>query len=251
MSNRILLAVLAVGLLAATTGCGNRAGAGEGMQGKVFNSTAVSGGLPALVAGTTVTLRFTDDGRLIASAGCNQLQGEVTLDDGKLAVADLSETAMGCAPDLHEQDKWLSAFIRATPSWQLTDNVLTLTRGEDKIVLTAETPATLAGGKWTVDGLITGDAVSSVPGGVVATLEFGPKEVGVFAGCNNGSVPYTVDGATISFGDLVSTAMECQGDKGTVERAVTNVLSGKVTYKLDGQTLTLTNPSGAGLHLKK
>ena len=88
MSYRVLVAALAAALLA--TGCGNTSTGGGGggeVKGKVFRSTSVTeqGKPRALVEGTNVELRFTDDGRLLASAGCNQMQGPVSLDDGKIA----------------------------------------------------------------------------------------------------------------------------------------------------------------------
>ena len=262
MSLRVLITALAVALLA--TGCGSKppAGGGEGeMRGKAFTSTAVTDqGKPrALVGGTKVELRFTDDGRLLASAGCNQMQGPVALDGGKLTITDLSTTDMGCpTPGLHEQDEWLAKFLTASPSWRLDGTNLVITGPDAEIVLAAETPATLEGGTWTVDGLITKDAVSSVPGDVKATFSFKDGHIYVMAGCNGGSTNHTgarkyeVDGQAITFDSFVFTLMACGPDQMAVEDAVMKVLNQqRFDYKIDGNTLTLTNPSGAGLHLKK
>jgi heat shock protein HslJ len=262
MSYRVLVALLAAALLAA--GCGSKpsAGSGEGeMRGKAFTSTAVTDqGKPrALVGGTKVELRFTDDGRLLATAGCNQMQGPVTLAGGKLTVTDLSTTDMACpTPGLHEQDEWLAKFLTATPSWRLDGTNLVITGSDTEIVLAAEAPTTLEGGLWVVDGLITKDAVSSVPGGVKATFSFKDGHIYVQAGCNGGSTDHTggqkyeVDGQAIESGDFVFTAMLCGPDQMAVESAVMKVLEQqRFDYKIDGNTLTLTNASGAGLKLKK
>lgn len=253
MSYRVLVVAL-VALLA--SGCGSRsAGQGESdVRGKVFTSTAVTeqGKPRALVDGTKVELRFTDDGRLLATAGCNQMQGPVALDDGKLQVTDLSTTTMGCpSPDLHTQDEWLSKLLSATPAWRRDGQNLVITGSNAEIVLAPESPATLEGGIWRLESLIEADAVSSVPGRVPATLKFENGKVSVFTGCNDGSASYKVDGQTITFDSLVHTDKACGPDETTVEKAVVAALTGQVTYKIDRSSLTLTNTKGEGVQLKE
>lgn len=255
MSNRILLAALAVLLLAATSGCGDRAaGQGGDLRGKVFVSTSVTeqGKSRALVEGTSIELNFTDDGRLIARAGCNMIQGPVSLDDGKLAATDLGTTAMGCPnPDLHAQDDWLVKLLSATPSWRLDGANLVITGSGTEIVLGTEAPEKLEGGEWKLDSLVTADAVSSIPGAVPASLKFENGKVTVFGGCNEGSASYKVDGQTIMFESLVHTDKACGPDETLVEKAVLAALNGQVTYKIDRRSLSLTTAKGDGVVLKK
>ncbi|MFD5824913.1 META domain-containing protein [Lentzea sp. NPDC060358] len=251
MSYRVLV-VVAVALLAAA--CGGGAGGGGDVVGKVFHSTSVTeqGKVRALVEGTRVRVEFTDDGRLIARAGCNQMQAPVSLGGGRLEVSELSTTAMGCPnPGLHEQDEWLSNFLSATPSWRMDGGNLVVTGTSAEIVLAQEVPAALEGGEWTVDTLLTGDTASSVPGGVVATLAFQDGGVRVLAGCNSGSARYRTEGQSITFEQLVLTDKACGPDEMAVEKAVTEALRGQVTYKVDGQALALTGSSGTGVRLKK
>lgn len=254
MSYRVLVAAVAVTLLA--SGCGNRSSGqgGTDVRGKVFTSTAVTeqGKPRALVDGTKVELTFTDDGRLLATAGCNQMQGPVALDDGKLQVSDLSMTNMGCpSPDLHTQDEWLSKLLGATPAWRMDGQNLVITGSGAEIVLAPEAPATLEGGTWQLESLVQADAVSSVPGRVPATLKFDNGKVSVFTGCNDGSASYRVDGQTITFDSLVYTDKACGPDETAAEKAVVAVLNGQVTYKIDRSSLTLTNTKGEGIQLKK
>jgi heat shock protein HslJ len=251
MSYRVL--VVAIALLASGCGSGSAGHGGSDVQGKVFTSTAVTeqGKPRALVDGTKVELRFTDDGRLLATAGCNQMQGPVALDDGKLQVTDLSTTAMGCpSPDLHTQDEWLSKLLGATPAWRMDGQNLVITGSNAEIVLAPESPATLEGGTWQLESLIEADAVSSVPGRVPATLKFENGKVSVFTGCNDGSASYKVDGQTITFDSLVHTDKACGPDETTAEKAVVAALTGQVTYKIDRSSLTLTNTKGEGVQLK-
>ncbi|MDX8142858.1 META domain-containing protein [Lentzea sp. BCCO 10_0061] len=252
MSTRIALAVL---MLAATACTSPSAGQGANLRGKVYVSSSVTeqGQPRAMVEGTRVELRFTDDGRVIASAGCNQMQSPVKLDDGKLSVSDLAMTAMGCPkPELHQQDEWLSNLLRATPSWKLDGTNLVLTGSDTEIVFATEQPATLEG-TWTVDGLVTRDAVSSVPAGVKATISFKNGTVAVDTGCNfNGSeLPYELAGQTIKVELGPITDKGC-GEVNEVETAVTEALGkGEATYKINRSSLILTNAEGTGLTLKK
>ncbi|MGW6931034.1 META domain-containing protein [Lentzea sp. NPDC054927] len=256
MSHRIALAVL---LLAATSGCaGGQSGqGGANLRGKVYVSSSVTeqGKPRALVEGTKVDLRFTDDDRLIANVGCNMMQGQVSLDGGKISVADLSTTAMGCPkPELHQQDEWFAKLLDAEPSWKLDGANLVVTGSDTEIVLGTEAPATLEGGTWTVDGLVTGDAVSSVPGSVKATFVFQDGNMKVDTGCNykDADRPYKVDGQRLVVQMGVTTLIGCGDDVNAVETAIHSTLdSGEVTHKIDRNSLTLTNASGAGLKLRK
>jgi heat shock protein HslJ len=251
MSSRIALAVLLLTATACTTA---PAGQSANLRGKVYVSSSVTeqGKPRAMVEGTKVELRFTDDDRLMASAGCNQMQSPVKLDDGKLSVAEVAMTAMGCPkPELHEQDEWLSKLLRATPSWKLDGTNLVLTGPDTEIVLATEQPATLEG-TWTVDGLVTRDAVSSVPTGVKATISFKNGNLAVDTGCNfNGrELPYELTGQTIKVELGPVTDKGCD-QVNEVEEIVVETLRQGFTYEINRSTLSLTNAEGTGLTLKK
>ncbi|MFC3891740.1 META domain-containing protein [Lentzea rhizosphaerae] len=253
MSYRVLVAALAAALLA--TGCsGTSTGGGGGeVKGKVFRSAFVTeqGKPRALVEGTNIELRFTDDGRLLASAGCNQMQGPVSLDGGKIAVPDLGMTAMGCpSPELHTQDEWLSKLLRASPSWRMDGTNLVVTGSNAEIVLGPEAPATLEGGTWKLASLIQADSVSSTPAGVEATIKFENGKLDAKTGCNDAFGTYKVDGSTITF-ELGHTEKSCEPDKMAVEKVVLETLKGQVTYKIDRNNLTLTTTKGDGIGLSK
>ncbi|MET9228977.1 META domain-containing protein [Lentzea sp. NPDC003310] len=254
MSIRTALAALL--LVTATAACGGpSAGQGVTLRGKVYVSSSVTDqGKPrAVVEGTRVELRFTDDGRLIANAGCNQMQGPVSLDDGRISVAELGVTAMGCPkPELHEQDDWLAGVIEAKPTWKLDGTTLVVTGANAEIVLAPEQPATLEG-TWTVDGLVTNDAVSSVPEGARATVVFANGTIAIDTGCNmNGAaVPYQLEGKTMKVTLGPTTRKSC-GPGDEVETAVVQTFEGGATgFAIDRSTLSLTNASGTGLKLRK
>jgi heat shock protein HslJ len=140
--------------------------------GRTFLSTSVSeNGQPkALVDGTRITLNFFDDGhRLGAQAGCNQMGGPASFQDGRLVVDDMATTEMGCDPPRHAQDEWLARFLTSKPSWAREAATLTLDNGAVRIVLedreVANPDRPLRGTKWVVDTLVERGAASSVPAG--------------------------------------------------------------------------------------
>ena len=107
----------------------------------------------------------------------------------------------------------------------------------------------LFGTRWVVDGLVSGDAVSSMPVGVVAALTFAEGRVTVEAGCNRGGGAVTVSDATLTFGPIALTKMACEDGAMEVERIVSAVLSGEVRYAIEASTLRL-DAATVGLTLR-
>ncbi|HUE98049.1 MAG TPA: META domain-containing protein [Anaerolineales bacterium] len=61
------------------------------------------------------------------------------------------------------------------------------------------------------------------------------------SGCNGLGGNYTVEGDQIRFSEIVSTLMLCDEPLMGQEEAVYQVLTDTATYKIEGNTLTLTN----------
>jgi heat shock protein HslJ len=61
------------------------------------------------------------------------------------------------------------------------------------------------------------------------------------AGCNGLGGSYTVEGDLVTFSEVVSTLMACDDPRMEQEDAVVQALSGTATFKIEGNTLTLTN----------
>ena len=177
--------------------------------------------------------------------------GAFTVSDGTFVVSeDLRATQMGCSPELQAQDEFLSQFFRSSPAIELDDESLTLTGVDATIEFqdrrVAEPDLPLEGTQWTVDSLVSADAVSSVPTGSEPELQFADGKVTGTTGCNTLNGPAEVGNATITFGPLATTRMACV-DGQDVEQHVLAVLSGQVTYAIDADTLQLSSPSGEGL----
>lgn len=229
---------------------------GNPLRGTTFQSgdITVDGKPHELVAGTRVALDFTDDDRLVATAGCNTMSGPVDTGGGKLAVDGLATTEMGCDGPRHAQDEWLAGVLGDGPTWRLDDQTLTVSTADAELVLTnrevTDPDLSLAETEWAVDTLIDGQTASSVPAGATATLVFNESQVAISAGCNGGSADYTMTGDTIRFGRANMTLKACEPDIMRLEAAVLAVTRDEVTFEIDADRLTITHPSGKGLQLR-
>jgi heat shock protein HslJ len=250
----LVSAVLAIAaVVIALAGCSTAA---PNLDGREFLSVEVSeGGAPkVLVAGTRISLRF-DQRDLGANAGCNGLGGTYTIELGRLVYEPGGQTLMGCEPPLEAQDGWLIAFLDSDPMIVLAGNELLLTSGAISMRLldreVAEPDLNISGPTWTVESIIDGDTVSSVPEGATATILFkADGTVEVDAGCNRGSGTWRLDGAGIRVESLALTKMACQGPGAQLEGAVLRVLdAASIQAQIESNVLTLVG-GDAGLQLR-
>jgi len=79
---------------------------------------------------------------------------------------------------------------------------------------------------------------------VDTSIEFKDGQVNGNVGCNGFGGKYEVDGDRITFSEVVSTLMFCEGPVGDQELGTLAVLRESATYVLDGDTLTLTSADG-------
>jgi heat shock protein HslJ len=250
--SRALLALL---LLLSACAAAN-AGSGASLEGRTFLSTDVidGGSIHQVVAQTRIRISFRD-GQISLSAGCNSMGGSYKVLNGVLSVADLATTDMACDQPRMAQDEWLAGFITAGPTVRLDGNTLRLKFGATVIKLVdrevAEPDQPLVGPTWTVVSVISGDAVSSVPDGVVATLQFtADGKVLINTGCNGAGGTYSVGSGTLVLSDIVTELKLCPGPRNDMETAVLGVVrAGKVRYAIDARLLTLTS-GDKGLQLQ-
>lgn len=225
-------------------------------DGRAFISTGVTvdGVDRPLVDGTQIRLDFARDGNLGATAGCNQIGGSWRIDDGVLRVDATSMTEMGCDAARHDQDEWLVDFLASGPRLSLDGSDLTLVSGSTTVRLVdravAAPDAQLVGTRWVVTGLRTGDAVSTVPDGLRASLTLADDGSLVFEnGCNEGGGQYRLEGTSIDFPELIQTEKACLDDAGTLERAVMAVLGApELRWSIEEDRLTL-DAGGTGMDL--
>lgn len=224
------------------------AGAGSsqvGLAGLDFLLESAEGFMP--VQGTTVRLSF-DATSLNISGGCNSLFGTYSLCDGRICVADLGTTDIGCEPALHEQDTWLGDFFGASPLVAQSGARLTLEGTGatlsflDREVADPDRP--LVGPTWRVDTLIQGNGPTAGASSVAITPTLQFKADGaydVFTGCHTGSGTYTVAGASITLSGAAYTEEGCLAPNEMVNDHIVEVLAeGTVAYEIEARRLTIT-----------
>ncbi len=210
------------------------------LAGRTFLSTGLDG--HTLVEGTQIALSF-EHTSMSASAGCNQLGGTMSIDGDTLVVGDMMQTEMGCEEALMEQDTWLGSLLQARPTLSLDGDTLSVTSADSTVTLVdrevADPDLPLVGTTWVVDGLIDGDAISSVPKNTEASMTITDGQATLHTGCNTGDALIEISDSTITFEPVEITAMACEPDAMRLEAAVTNALRGEVSYSIEAGRLTL------------
>lgn len=264
MRTRTAAIVLAVTAIVVLGACSSGAGGGgtpgpsdppngngpQGLDGRTFLSTQVAG--QDLVPGSTIRISFRD-GHISVNAGCNSMSGAYSVDGDTLRAGQLATTEMGCDPPLMAQDTWVAALLDGA-TIALDGDTLTLTRGDTTVTLldreVADPDRELLGTRWVLDGIISGDAVSSVPAGVAAALTFTAGTVQVEGGCNQGGGAVQITDTTLTFGPIGLTKKACPPGVMAVEQAIVNVLGEPVAYTIEADLLTLRS-GNAGLMLRE
>jgi heat shock protein HslJ len=235
----IIAALLTIGLL--VTGCGRGDdNANGGLANTEWTVIAIDG--IATIVGAQPTMAFAPDGTLSGTSGCNQFSGRFRTDADRITVGQLSSTEMGCEADRMAQETAFSTALSAATQWRQTEagqlelSGVVILLAVPSSRTEAPTPAVAPAGAWELVELgPTADLADLVP-----TIEFGPVgTVRGFAGCNRFDGTYTLDGATIAFGNLASTKMACERPAGAVEAEYLSALGGVSTWQIgaDGRLL--------------
>lgn len=202
----------------------------------------------SVVDRTQIRFNFAEK-RVSVETGCNTLSGSWERVEDTLTFGQMMGTMIGCEPELAAQEEMLSKaldapFVVERDTFVAGDVTFHLVDRE-----TVSPDLDLAGPRWHLEALVDDTAVSSVPGGVKAWLEYDRSTLEVNAGCNRGRGSAERDGDTLVVRGIGLTRKACQGDRGEVERHVLAVLSGKVHVAVREQTLTLTGADGRALVL--
>lgn len=233
--------------------------AAEGMSGVA----ATDDGAPRTILGQ-MRLSFAN-GSISGTGGCNTFSGSGSVTDGELRISgSLASTEMACDPAVMRQDAWFIELLQGTPKVAIDGELLSIVGAISSAVLidrkAVEPDLPLQGTRWTLTGIVTGDAASSVPQGVTATIIITGDQLAVDTGCNTGSQKVTVQpgdpivgedthvepgsAGRVSLGPLGLTKMGCTGPDAEVESAITATLTGPVlSYTISGSNVVLNNPS--------
>jgi heat shock protein HslJ len=196
-----------------------------------------------------VTITFDGD-EVGGTAACNGYGGSYELSGSKISFGDLAMTEMACLPQEAMVAESLYARALTLVTRASVEGELILEGPDTRLVFEALEPvpdAELTNTVWVLDGLISGDAVSSVSG-ERATIEFFTDgSVLGGSGCRLLSGHYRVSGAELVITDLEAQGADCDPDLDGQDNHVVSVLEGTIRVGIEGNRLTLTATGGEGL----
>jgi len=246
---RLNLVIAAVAILGACSSGAPPGAPALGLDGRTFLSTDLQGAV--LAPGSRISLAF-KDGNLGASGSCNHMGGTYTIDGDRLTTTQLSMTEMACDEPRMAQDTWLARLLENVRI-NLTVDTLVLDDGTVRLTLldrkVANPDRPIEGTRWVVDGIVSGQAVSSVPAGVTASIRIAGGRVDVESGCNTGGGTVNVTADTLTFGPIATTQMACGPEAMAMEAAITRILADPVRYTVEADVLTLA-AGDSGLTLR-
>ena len=215
------------------------------LDGREFVSSEVEG--YDLVAGSEIRLTF-DGGEIGIQAGCNNMGGTYTLSNGELVADQLAMTEMACEEPLMNQDAWVAGLVGEGVQVTLDEDTLVLAGESGTITATdrevAEPDMTLEGTVWIVDGLVSGDAVSTTIADTSPTMVIEDGTATLDTGCNTGTGAVEIGSDTLTFGPIALTLMACPQEVMDQETMILTVLEGEVDYVIESNRLSVINASG-------
>lgn len=205
--------------------------------------------VPRLADGR-ITLTRTPDGAG-GTAACNQYFAALVVDGKRVTFEAIGQTEMGCEPPLMEaEQRYLTGLARVDAGERLGDR-LTLTGDGVRFVFARQAPvstADLVGTVWLLDGLIDGDAVSSVSTDITdpeLILEVGGA-LWATTGCRTLRGRWEAAGDEIVVPELAAEG-ECPPELQRMDAHVIDVIGDRFRPEVDGQRLRLRSSGGLGL----
>ncbi|MCU0512189.1 MAG: META domain-containing protein [Anaerolineae bacterium] len=200
-----------------------------------------------LAAGSDITLSFAVDGAATGSGGCNSYGSSYTTDSGGLTFTAPVRTEMACMDDavMAQETAYLNALAAAT-GYRIDGPVLTIFYGTAGATLVFEREFNLPGTTWRLESL----NAAPVDAGSSITLNFDAADsltVNGSGGCNQYSSPWSLTGADIAFGPVVSTRMACAEPVLAVESAYFAALAASTRLELIAGRLYLSADDGTRL----
>lgn len=260
-------AVVALVPLAAACGSEKADGTGSGSVGADgARVTGVRWSIDSVtVDGTThrapdaAHVRIDDGGEAAGSTGCNSfsaraaVEGEGDGDGGggegdgrRVRLSDAVFTEKACAKTPADFEKSLGRALTAGPLTTGSEgDRLTLTTADgDTVRLSRPEDAPLHGTKWALD--VPGQKGGK--GRARLTFDQGAKTVSGRLPCNHVNARATVSDGRITLGAPSTTRMMCEGSLMDAEKRLLGLFDGKIDYRIDHETLTLTSEDGVTVH---
>lgn len=229
-----LLVLIAVGLAACMPTEDDNANGGLG--GTDWTVTSIAG--TATIPDARPTMRFTFEGEVSGSDGCNQYRGPFRTDGQDITVGQLTSTLIGCEPLLGAQAQAFTEALTGASTWRLSEAGRLELRGHGDVIAEPLVDAPPPSGAVVLDLAGTGWVLEELGGvtlvDVEPTLTFGGDgTVTGSSGCNTFSGTYALDGPTLTFGPLATTKKGCADPTMFVESAFLAAMGGITDWSVD------------------
>jgi heat shock protein HslJ len=217
----------------------------------------VDGVLASVPEGVVVTLLL-EDGGIGGSGGCNSYFGSYTLDGDAVTFGEIGSTLMACEPPAGDVEAAYFANLALVASWFSDGGSLTLLDAQSDPVMrflpgsagpvASPIPTdSIEGPTWRLQEQAVDGQLAALPDGATATLVLVGGQASGNGGCNDYFAEYTLDGPSLTFGEIGSTLMFCEGPGSDVETAYFANLALVASWMSDGASLTLSDADGNAL----
>jgi heat shock protein HslJ len=196
--------------------------------------------------GIVVTARF-EDGMMSGESGCNTYTTSYEVDGTSLTIGpEIAGTSKACPPAETAVERAYLERLPQVSAYRISNGTLTLLKG-DKALLQFDATITAEAilGDWIVTSYFSGNAITSVLGGVDMTTTFAARDVTGNTGCNRFNGPYQVQGDEITIGQLASTRAACPTEE--LDQQETHFLAAlhlATTFRVTANRLDLLRPGG-------
>jgi heat shock protein HslJ len=192
-----------------------------------------------------VSARF-EAGKLTGESGCNRYNTTYEASDSSMTIGpNIAATVRACPPRQTAVEQAYLDRLPRTASYTIDGSTLTLADADGAALLEYQATDSAQGilGEWNTTSYYTGNAVTSVVGGVTLTAEFDTGTISGNTGCNSFNGPYRVDGDSIEIGPLASTLAACPNEElQQQEQAYLAALELATTFEITGNRLDLFRP---------
>lgn len=214
----------------------------------------VEGTLAELPDGLSITLLM-EDGEASGNGGCNDYFASYQRDGDQLMFSDIGSTEMYCDVASDQEAAYFANLGEVTTGFS-TGGTLVMTGVEGDPILEFEVTETgpiptdgIEGLTWELDSLVlpAEDTLTLVPEAVMASMTLDNGQVTGTGGCNSFSASYELEGAVLSFSEIVRTRMACPAMVMQFEDGLLSQLESVASWSSDGGSATFYDASGAEL----
>ena len=202
-----------------------------------------------VIAGSTVTLVFSEAEGVGGTGGCNGFGGSYAVVDDTISFSEIISTRGFCAESgVMDQERAYFEALESAARFELSSDQLIIMYGDgQQLVFSRTTP--LSDTAWQLVSYGTSDAETSIVPGSTITLLFSEQDrLGGSGGCNTYGGSYTIEGDRITIGQVFSTLMACP-DNAVMrqEQAYFAALQSAARFELSGDQLSIDYGNGQRL----